>query len=123
MIEISRCDSRVLADNPLGDPASREVGVYLPPSYDGQKRFPVVIFLPGFTGTGLQLLNRGAWQVPLDRRLEALFAAGSARECIVVLPDCFTRYGGSPYVDSPAAGRHAPPLTQELLPFVESRYR
>jgi S-formylglutathione hydrolase FrmB len=123
MIDITRCDSRVLADNPLGDPATREVGVYLPPSYDGQKRFPVVIFLPGFTGTGLQLLNRGAWQAPLDRRLEALFADGRARECIVVLPDCFTRYGGSQYVDSPAVGRYATYLTDEVLPLVESRYR
>jgi enterochelin esterase family protein len=122
MIEITRCESRVLVDNPLGDPVSREVGVYLPPSYDGQKRFPIVFFLPGFTGTGLSLLNRSAWQPPLDRRLEALFADGRARECIVVLPDCFTRYGGSQYVDSPAIGRYATYLTDEVLPWVESRY-
>ena len=80
MLEITSCESRVLADNPLGDSHTREVGVYLPPSYDGRKRFPLVIFLPGFTGTGLQLLNRGAWQQPIDRRLETLFRDGRARE-------------------------------------------
>ena len=29
-----------LMGNPLGDPATRYVPVYLPPSYDGTKRFP-----------------------------------------------------------------------------------
>jgi enterochelin esterase family protein len=122
MIEIARHESRLLADNPLGDSATREVGVYLPPSYDGTRRFPLVIFLPGFTGTGLQLLNRSAWSQPLDRRLEALFADGRARECVVLLPDCFTRYGGSQYVDSPAIGRYASYLTEELLPWVEQHF-
>src|SRR5262249_40604185 len=123
MLEITSCESRVLADNPLGDPSTREVGVYLPPSYDGRKRFPLVIFLPGFTGTGLQLLNRGAWQQPIDRRLEALFRDGRAREIILLLPDCFTRYGGSQYVDSPAIGRYASYLAEELLPWADARYR
>jgi enterochelin esterase family protein len=123
MLEITSCVSRVLADNPLGDPSTREVGVYLPPSYDGHKRFPLVILLPGFTGTGLQLLNRGAWQQPIDRRLEALFRDGRAREIILLLPDCFTRYGGSQYVDSPAIGRYASYLTEELLPWTDARYR
>ena len=27
-------DSKVLRDNPLGDPASRKVAVWLPPGYD-----------------------------------------------------------------------------------------
>jgi enterochelin esterase family protein len=123
MLEIARHESRVLADNPLGDPPVREVGVYLPPSYDGKRRFPTVMFLPGFTSTGLSVLNRGAWQQPLDRRLERLFADGSARECIVLLPDCFTRYGGSQYVDSPAIGRYATYLCDELVPWLDERFR
>src|SRR5688572_9146769 len=87
--------SRVLADNPLGDPCERELGVYLPPSYDeGNHRYPVVFFLPGFAGTGLQLVARGAWQLALDRRMDALVSDGVAAEAILVLPDCFTSYGG-----------------------------
>jgi S-formylglutathione hydrolase FrmB len=124
-VEIHRHESRLLVDNPLGDPAVREVGVVLPPSYDNEKgrRFPLVIFLPGFTGTGLQLLNRGAWQKPLDQRLDALFADGRAREHIAILPDCFTRYGGSQYVDSPAIGRYASYLTDELIPWADATFR
>jgi enterochelin esterase-like enzyme len=124
MVELTRHESRVLGDNPLGDSPVREVGVYLPPSYAStDKRYPVVVFLPGFTSTGLSVLNRGAWQLPLDRRLDILFEKKAAAECIVLLPDCFTRYGGSQYVDSPAIGRYASYLTDELVPWVDSRYR
>jgi enterochelin esterase family protein len=123
MVEIFSHPSKLLADNPLGDPATREVAVYLPPSYDGSKRFPLVVFLPGYTGTGMQLLNRAAWSVPLDRRLDALFAAGRGREAIVVLPDCFTRYGGSQYIDSPAIGRYQSYLADELIAAVDARFR
>jgi enterochelin esterase family protein len=124
-VEILTHESRVLADNPLGDPPVRELGVLLPPSYDAQasRRFPVVLFLPGFTGTGLQLLNRGAWTTPLDRRLDALFSSGRASEAIVILPDCMTRYGGSQYVDSPAIGRYQSYLCDELIPFVDAKLR
>jgi enterochelin esterase family protein len=124
-VELARHQSRLLAENPLGDPSLREVGVILPPSYEAQpaRRFPVVLFLPGFTGTGLSLVNRAAWTAPLDRRLDALVASTRAAESIVLLPDCFTRYGGSQYVDSPAIGRYASYLTEELVPWLDETYR
>jgi enterochelin esterase family protein len=123
MVEIFSHESRLLADNPLKDAATREVAVYLPPSYDGTRRFPLVLFLPGFTGSGMQLLNRAPWSVPLDRRLDALFRSGRGREAIVLLPDCFTRYGGSQYLDSPAIGRYQSYLTEELIPLVDQKFR
>jgi enterochelin esterase family protein len=124
-VEIVAHESRLLADNPLGDPATRDIAVYLPPSYDAdaKRRFPTVLVLPGFTGTGLGLLNRGAWQTPLDRRMDALVESGRAKEAILVLPDCLTRYGGSQYVDSPAMGRYQSYLVDELIPFVDARWR
>ena len=123
-LEIVVHESRLLAGNPLGDPTERELGIYLPPSYDaGTRRYPVVFMLPGFTGTGLQLVARGAWQLPIDRRMDALVERDRAAEAILVLPDCFTRYGGSQYVDSPAIGRYASYLTEELVPLVDGRYR
>ena len=48
--------SRVLADNPLGDPALRRFPVWLPPQYDQPanqgKRFPVLYDLVGYLGAG-----------------------------------------------------------------------
>jgi enterochelin esterase family protein len=123
-VEVFRHESRLLADNPLGDPSLRELGVYLPPSYDAApRRFPTVMMLAGYSGTGLGLCNRTAWVAPLDARLDALIADGRAAEAIVVLPDCFTRYGGSQYLDSPAIGRYHGYLTDELVPLVDARYR
>src|SRR5689334_17953097 len=124
-IEILTVESRLLAENPLGDPATREVGIVLPPSYDvvPARRFPVVYFLAGYGGVGLQLLSRGGWAEPLDRRLARLLEERRAEEVILVLPDCFTRYGGSQYVDSPAIGRYRGHLTEELVPLVDQRFR
>jgi enterochelin esterase family protein len=123
-VEIVIHESQILADNPLGDPNERELGVYLPPGYErSDRRYPVILLLPGFTGTGLQMVSRGAWQVPIDQRMDALIARGAADPAILILPDCFTRYGGSQYVDSPAIGRYASYLCDEVLPFVDGRYR
>ena len=46
-------DSRILRGNPLGDPHRRKLAVWLPPQYDGRRRFPVLYDLVGFTGSGL----------------------------------------------------------------------
>ena len=46
--------SRVLADNPLGDPSVRKLPVWLPPQYSpgGKRTFPVLFDLVGYTGSG-----------------------------------------------------------------------
>jgi hypothetical protein len=48
--------SKVLAGNPLGDPVTRPLHVWLPPQYDDPKhprrRFPVLFDLVGFFGSG-----------------------------------------------------------------------
>jgi enterochelin esterase family protein len=124
-VELRHLPSSLLAGNPLGDPAEREVAVVLPPGYDDEpnRRYPTVMFLAGFTGTGPALLNRGPWQEPLDQRFSRLVSTGKAKPAILILPDCFTRYGGSQYEDSPAMGRYQSFLVEEVLPFVEKNYR
>ena len=37
--------------------------------------------------------------------------------------DCWTSYGGSQYLDSPATGRYHTYLCEEVVPFVDGRYR
>jgi enterochelin esterase-like enzyme len=125
-IEVVSHDSALLADNPLADPARREVIVLLPPSYDATpaRRHPVVLVLPGFGSNGWQLaFNRSAWQTPFPRRIGDAMRAGAVGEAILVLPDCFTRYGGSQYLDSPAIGRYQSYLCDEVLPLVDARFR
>jgi enterochelin esterase family protein len=124
-VEVIEHESRVLKENPLEDPFVRELGIILPPSYDEKKsaRYPVIVLLTGYTGTGLQHLNQIGFVDPMDRRLARLVAEKKAEEVILILPNCFTRYGGSQYIDSPAVGRYETYVTEELIPFVDQRYR
>ena len=45
-------ESEVLAGNPLGDPTTRPLWVYVPPGYDieADRRYPVVYVIQGMTG-------------------------------------------------------------------------
>jgi enterochelin esterase family protein len=116
--------SRVLAGNPLGDPATRKLPVILPPDYESSgKRYPVIVGLTGFTGNGLSLLNFNAWQPNLQERIDTLMADGRLPPAIFVLPDCFTRYGGSQYLNSSAVGRYEDYVIDEIVPYVDSKYR
>jgi S-formylglutathione hydrolase FrmB len=118
--------SALLKDNPLGDPHVRELPVYLPPQYGAAdaRRFPVAWYLAGFTGWGGMKLDRQrAWEPSLADRLDELFTDGGVAPMIVAFPDCFTRYGGAQYLDSPAFGPYARHLIEELVPLVDAELR
>lgn len=116
--------SRCLRGNPLGDPATRVLPVYLPPGYDDSPaRYPVLYALAGFTGRGAQMLNVTGWGESIEQRLARLQAEHRIGPMIVVFPDCFTRYGGSQYVDSAAVGNYEKYLIDEIVPFVDENFR
>ncbi len=122
-VEMPAFTSAALADNPLGDPATRRLPIVLPPGYaESGRRYPVIVGLTGFTGRGVMLLNDDAWQPNLTERLERLYAAGMPH-AIFVLPDCFTRYGGSQYLNSSATGRYEEYVIAEIVPWVDAHYR
>src|SRR5258706_6081277 len=99
---IIRHTSKILRNNPLGDPYIRDTPVYLPPSYmKSAKRFPVVYLITGFTGFGLMNLNVSAYSENIQQRLDRLIRTKKIKEMIVVMPDCITKYGGLQYVNSP----------------------
>jgi hypothetical protein len=116
-------ESKALRDNPLGDPAERTLWIYTPPSYGDGRRYPVLFLLAGFTGRGVSFLNWSAWQETLPERLDRLILGGWLPPCLVALPDCFTRLGGSQYVSSRAQGRYADYVCDELVPLVDQRFR
>src|SRR5205814_2876975 len=112
--------------NPLGDPATRDLPVLLPPGYGDDKtiarRYPALYGLAGFTGRGVQMLNIDPWQPNMVQRLEQLYAAGMPH-AIVVLPDCFTSLGGSQYVNSDAVGRYEDYVVEEIVSLVDRQFR
>ena len=117
--------SRLLAGNPLGDPADRPVEVYVPPGYDedAQRRYPSIYVIQGYTGAVPMWHNRAPFRPTFPEAADALFAGGGAPPCIVVLVDAWTSYGGSQFVDSPGTGRYHSYLCDEVVPFVDARYR
>src|SRR5687768_10615038 len=118
-------DSRILRDNPLGDPHVRKLGVWLPPQYDhgGRRRYPVLYDLVGFTGSGLSHLNWKPFGDNVPERAARLMREGRMGPAIFVFPDCFTSLGGNQYVNSSAIGNYADYLTRELIPFVDRKFR
>ena len=117
-------ESNVLRGNPLGDPHVREVIVYTPPGYDASdERYPSVYCLSGFTSRSKGYLNDSPLRPDLAARMDMLIAAGKIRPMIVVLPDCFTYYGGSQYINSTATGNYEDYLTREIVPFVDANFR
>lgn len=117
-------ESELLRGNPLGDPHVRPLWVYLPPGYDGgTDRYPTVYVIQGYTGHLAMWANRTAYRQPFPETADAVFARGEAPGCIVVYVDAWTGYGGSQFVDSPGTGRYHSYLCEEVVPFVDARYR
>ncbi|MGI9326054.1 MAG: alpha/beta hydrolase [Pseudomonadales bacterium] len=115
--------SKILEDNPLGDPAERTLTVWLPPGYRNSKRnLPVMFDLVGYTGSGHSHTNWQSFSENLPERLARLTHEGKLGPCLFVFPDCFTALGGNQYVNSSAIGRYADYLTQEIIPFVDQEF-
>jgi hypothetical protein len=117
--------SELLADNPLGDPAQRPLEVYVPPGYDDEpdRRYPSVYVIQGYTGAVPMWHNRSPFRPTFPEAVDAMFAAGEAPPAVLVFVDAWTAYGGSQFVDSPGTGRYHSYLCDEVVPFVDARYR
>ena len=114
--------SEILKNNPLGDKSVRDLIVYLPPEYDETKTYPSVYALTGFTGRGRMFLNDSAFTPNLSERLDKLINNGKIRPMIVVMPNCFTHFGGSQYINSTGTGNYEDYLTKEIVKFVDENF-
>jgi hypothetical protein len=97
--------------------------VYVPPGYDdASARYPAVYVIQGYTGHVAMWANRSPFRQPFPETADAVFAAG-APPCIVVYVDAWTAFGGSQFVDSPGTGNYHTYLCDEVVAFVDARYR
>jgi enterochelin esterase family protein len=118
---IEEFHSPALENNPLGDPATRRVPVYLPPGYAAGKRYPTLYLLAAYSHNGLKFLNEDLWEESIQQRLDRLIASGAVHPMIVVMPDASTRYGGSQYLNSAATGRYEDSII-ELVGYIDAKY-
>jgi S-formylglutathione hydrolase FrmB len=117
-------DSQALTANPLGDPHRRPLWVYLPPGYDASHPgYPSVYVLQGLTGQLDMWRNRSAFRPNYPELVDELFASGDVPPAVVVWVDAWTSLGGSQFIDSPGTGRYQTYLCDEVVPYVDQRYR
>lgn len=124
-IEEEEIESEALRGNVLGDPHRRPLWVYLPPGYDDEpnRRYPSIYVIQGLTGQIDMWRNRAAFRRSFPELADEMAARGEAPPCILVYVDCWTSLGGSQFLDSPGTGRYHTYLCDEVVPFVDARYR
>jgi S-formylglutathione hydrolase len=106
-----------LANNLVGEPAEREIVVYLPPAYGTpNKRFPTVYYLPGYGDSGMI-----GFYLPAN--LDKLIESGKVKDMIVVVANGVSKMGGSFYVNSPVTGNWEDFIAQDVVDYVDDHFR
>jgi Putative esterase len=112
--------SVVLADNKVGLDPNRQVKIYLPPSYQSSsKRYPVVYFCHNIFWGPDQMIADGRAIALLDRAMNS----SHSKEFIMVIANYRGVGIGSLYENSTTSGRWLDFTTQELIPFIDQKYR
>jgi len=124
-VRIDFVQSDALANNPLGDPATRPVAVYMPNGYDpeGSGRYPVLYVLHGYTGDVAALISSRPWETNVLQWCDRLIRERSMPAALLVLIDGFTRLGGSQYVNSLHNGDYATYTVRDVVGHVDRNYR
>ncbi len=124
-----------LEGNLLGDPATRDVLVYLPPSYDTapDRHYPAIYVLHGYVvdhrayvghlNTTMQALTGMDLGIDLGSIVPELLANGRMGEAIIVLPDCLNIYGGTIYERSEVTGDYRDFVARDLVGYMDAQYR
>jgi S-formylglutathione hydrolase FrmB len=124
-LEETAIESAALRGNPLRDPHVRPLWIYLPPGCDADRdaRYPSIYVIQGLTGQVDMWRNRASFRKSPIELCDDAFSSGDVPPCVVVFVDCWTSLGGSQYLDSPGTGKYLTYLCDEVVPFVDARYR
>ena len=119
-VERIKVHSAAIEGNLEGEPADRDVIVFLPPSYkhDTGRHYPVLYALHGY------FIGAEQWsgEIHVPQTIEGAFAQG-AGEMIVVLPDSKTVYLGSFYSSSATTGDFERFISHDLVTYIDAHYR
>lgn len=109
-------DSRVLKDNPLGDPTLRHNYVLLPKGKAGLR--PVIFHLSGYFSTGYNQFTPKTLNRNFVENVDRLVKAKKAPACVHVFVEATTFWGGSQFINSHGCGRYSDYILKELVPAV-----
>jgi S-formylglutathione hydrolase FrmB len=127
-VETVKVHGKALEGNLSGEPADREVSIYLPPSYDRDrsKRYPVVILLHGYSLTNKYWVGgsgQGFGSIDVPGAMDRDIATAKSREMILVMPDGNSKYDGSMYSSSVTSGDWESFVAEDLVAYVDGHYR
>lgn len=108
-------ESAALRGNPLGDPATRPLFVWVPT--DDSRRYPTVYVLHAHMRSARWWFNVEPFVRSYPEEIDAL-----APNAVVVLVDGWTSVGGSQWIDSAGVGRYGTYLSDEVVTFVDARF-
>lgn len=112
--------SKILHDNLVGLDENRQVMIYLPPGYERSGRsYPVVYYFHSISSHASSIMD----ETPVVQRLEKAFTTGVSKDFIFVVADYSTSGVGSLYENSPVSGRWLDFTAQELVPFIDQKFR
>lgn len=132
--------SESLKDNLLGDPAVREVSIYLPKGYSSHpsNKLPVVYYLPGQPAGAEGLFNAEPFEVlkmiaglqqgadfpeeGFKLWLDDLMENGSLSKFILVIPDATNKYGFSMYSNSEVNGNYEEYIARDLVRYIDRNF-
>jgi enterochelin esterase-like enzyme len=119
-VEHIKIHGAALEGNLEGDAVDRDVIVFLPPSYqkDKKRRYPVVYALHGYSIGAEQWTH----EIHVPQTIEGAFAQDS-QEMIVVLPDSKTIYNGSMYSSSVTTGDFENYIARDVVDYMDAHYR
>lgn len=123
-VDVLEVESQVLKDNPLDDPAIRDLHVYRPPGYqESDRSYPVLFILSGFSSSSKKYLSHSTFAPAIHHQYEQVLSKEQGQPALLVFPDCKTSLGGSQYMNSPAVGAYRDYLTKEIVRKVDDKYR
>jgi S-formylglutathione hydrolase FrmB len=115
-----KINSTVLRENKIGCDPVRNVWVLLPPGYETSgKRYPVVYYCHNIFWSADKIFSDGRLATLVERG----FAKGVVKKFILVAADYSTPTTGSIYENSPTSGRWIDFTVNELVKFVDSKFR
>jgi len=130
-----------LEGNLLGDPAERNVNVYLPKSYYTypKKRFPVIYYLHGIPAWENSLIDSIPYNIleqvagleaPVDFPKEGFISwvnklvdNEGMKEAIIVMPNAANKYAVSFYTNNEVQGNYEDYIVKDIVSYIDSKFR
>lgn len=124
-LRIDFVESEALKNNPLNDPDTRPVAIYLPENYDphGSPGYPVLYCLHGYTGDTAALISSRPWETNVVQWADRLIREKRMPPVILAIVDGFSRFGGSQYVNSVQNGNYATYVVRDVVNHLDQNYR